>query len=83
MGQLRQFQGKSRIRKHVNSGISRELAARGLNHQPKNLPKRQERLVRIFKKGSPVASFITAVLPVKPQNDVVIRKATGADTSST
>lgn len=83
MGQLRHFQGKSRIGKHVNSGISRELAARGLNHQPKKLPRRQEHLVRVFKKGSPVASFISAVLAVKPQNDAVIRKAAGADTSST
>jgi hypothetical protein len=82
MGQLRHFQGKSRIGKHVNSGISRELAARGLNHQPKKLPSRQEHLVRVFKKGSPVASVITAVLAVNAQNDAVIRKAAVPEMSS-
>ena len=78
MGQLKQFHGKRRLGKHVNSGISRQLVARGLNHQPKKLPNRQEGLVRVFKKGSPAASVITAVLAVRPQNDVVIRRAAAA-----
>ncbi len=83
MGELRQCQGKNRIGKNINSGISRELATRGLNHQPKNLPNRQERLVRIFKNMGPIASLITAVRVVKPQHDAAIRKAAGVDISST
>jgi hypothetical protein len=82
MRRLRDIQGADRLGRYVKSMISRELAGRGLNHQPKNLPNRQERLVRIFKKESPVASVITAVLAVKSQNDAVIRRAADAATRS-
>ena len=83
MRQLRQVQGAGRIGPLVNSEIRRKLAALGLSHQPKKLPERQERLVRVFKKGSPVAAVITAVQKVKFQNDAVIRKAAVPDMSST
>ncbi|SRR5260370_22633011 len=83
MRELRQVHGAKRTGIHVNSAISRELAAHGLSHQPKKLPKRQERFVRVYEQVSPSASVINAVLAVKPQNDTVIRKAAGADTSST
>ncbi len=83
MQELRQVHGAKRIGIHVNSAISRELAAHGLSHQPKKLPKRQESFVRVFEQASPIASVISAVLTVKPQNDAAIRKAAGPSTSST
>ena len=80
---LREVHGAKRIGTHVNSEISRQLASRGLSHQPKNLPNRQGRSVRVFKQNSPVASVIGAVRTVKRQNDAVIRKAALANTRST
>jgi hypothetical protein len=82
MQELRQVHGAKRTGIHVNSAISRELAAHGLSHQPKRLPNRQERFVRVFEQVGPIASVISAVLTVKPQNDAVIREAAGADTGS-
>ncbi len=83
MQELRQVHGAKRIGIHVNSEISRELAPHGLSHQPKKLPKRQERFVRVFEQSSPIAAVISAVLTVKPQNDAAIRKAAGVDINST
>ena len=70
MEDLRRFVGAKRIGRHVNSRITRELAARGLYHQPKNLPRRKDNAVRIIKRGTAAATLVDAVLRVNRQNDL-------------
>ena len=61
MEQLRDANGAAKLGVHVRDAIS-STAGLGLGHIPQVLPTNQHELVRLYKKGTPVGDWISAVL---------------------
>ncbi len=70
---LRNMRNAGKLGRHVVAEISAELAKRGLDHMPQELPLNQHELVRIFKKGGNVGKIIEAAHEVNPDADEVLR----------
>jgi hypothetical protein len=79
---LREAYGAGRLGVHVRRNISDELSGLGLGHFPGELPDDQERLVRLYKLGSPAAHLIGAVLNPSEDGDEAIRQAVAGDAAS-
>jgi hypothetical protein len=75
MYDLREAYGAGRLGVHVRANISAELEGLGLGHLPPTLPDAHYEHVRIYRKGSPAARLIAAVLEPGTENDEAIRQA--------
>lgn len=71
---LRGIHGAGRLGKHVRDSISGELAATGLGHLPEELPAYQEKDVRVFRLGTPIADVVSAVLHPSSGGDQVLQQ---------
>lgn len=72
-----------RLGVNVRANISRRLRWLGIAHYPVELPDRHWELVRLYKMGHPIASFIDAVLTPSPDHDVELREAAGQESRAT
>jgi hypothetical protein len=79
MWALRDAYGTGKLGPHGCSGISKELAGRGLGHYPPTLPQHQDEMVRLYKLGSPVGDLIEALLEVSTEQDDTLRRAACGD----
>ncbi len=77
MGDLRDAYGSGKLGVHVRAGISKGLKGVGLGHFPEELPEYQDRAVRLFRMGTPIADLIDAVLTPGAQHDEELRSAAG------
>jgi hypothetical protein len=82
MYSLREAYGAGRLGVHVRRNISDELSGHGLGHFPRELPDDQEKLVRLYKLGSPAAHLIAAVLSPSEEGDEAIREAVAGNAAS-
>jgi len=84
MWKVRDAYGKERLKVHVRKGIHDELDGLGLTHMPYEIPADQNDLLRVIKKGTPVAKLIAAARRVgKPEDDQLIREAVAGDAKTT
>jgi hypothetical protein len=84
MGQLRDAYGSGRLGIHVRQGIADELAKVGLGYGPPgDLPDNQWKLVRLYRKGSPVGKLIEAAHDCSSDSDRVLREAAGGNAAQT
>lgn len=74
MAALRDAHGAGKLGINVVSSISEALDHRGLGHFPKNLPVNQWDKVRVYKKGTNVATLLSAALSVGEDDDAKIRE---------
>jgi hypothetical protein len=74
MGVLREINGSGRLGPYVIDAISRELAGKGLGHEPSPLPQLQYEPVRLFQLGSPIAEIHSLVKDVNKDNDEKLRE---------
>jgi hypothetical protein len=79
MWEVRDAYDAERLGVHVRAGIEKALAKLGLGHYPKEIPDRQDQVLRVFKLGTPVADLIGAVLTPGEDEDERIREAVGGD----
>jgi hypothetical protein len=80
---LREAVQAGRLGQRVLGTISRALAGRGLGHVPQDLPNYQDREVRVYKLGSPVAEVIEAALQPGDDQDELLREAATREASLT
>ena len=73
MWQLRDVHGVGRLGKHVATGISEELADRGLAHFPSTLPINQYERARVYRVKSAVGRAITASSTLTEEADNTLR----------
>lgn len=59
--------------------IQDSLANHGLGHLPAELPANQEREVRLYQLGTPIADTINAVLSPSGEGDQVLRQNAGSE----
>ncbi len=74
---LRDISGFKKLGIHVRPLISKQLLGAGLGHVPQNLPEYQDRPVRVYKLGTPVAEIINAAVTPGLSEDETLRRATG------
>lgn len=77
MYDLREAHGAAKLGVHVRREISGGLAAVGLGHFPHELPSYQEEKVRVFRRGTPIADLVDAVLSPSDFGDERLREAGG------
>lgn len=73
--QVRDAFGYGRLGVHVRSEISRKLAGFGIAHYPVSVPDYQDRPLRLYRMGTPMAELIDAVLNPNPTHDEEIKQA--------
>ena len=84
MWMVRNAYGAERLKVHVRSGIHEALAGLGLTHMPTPIPDDQNEMLRVIKKGTPVAKLIAAARRVgDPDDDQLIRDAVSGDAQAT
>jgi hypothetical protein len=83
MEELRDAWGYARLGIHVRRQISNDLRGMGIGHYPAELPDYQDRQVRLYKLGTPVAHIIEAVLNPSQENDDQLRQMTAGDARET
>jgi hypothetical protein len=79
MFDLREAHGAGKLGIHVRREISEQLAGRGLGHFPDELPQYQEDEVRVYRRGTPVADIVEAVLKPSDFGDQLLREASGGE----
>ena len=79
MFDLREAHGAGKLGVHVRREISEKLAGTGLGHFPAELPAYQEQDVRIYRRGTPVADLVDAVLSPSDFGDQQLREASGGE----
>lgn len=78
MGQLRDRFEYGRLGVNVCGEISSTLASWGIGVFPATLPSRQDMSVRLYRKGTPIAELVGAVLAPTNEGDDLLRRV-GAD----
>jgi len=81
MYELREAHGAAKLGVHVRNAISEQLAAVGLGHFPYDLPSYQEQEVRLYRRGTPIADLVEAVLSPSEFGDDRLREA-GTNTAT-
>jgi len=71
---LRDAHGAGRLGVHVRTNITKGLDGLGLSHFPPALSGEQTNLVRVYRRGTPAADLIGAVLNASSSGDVEIRE---------
>lgn len=78
---LRELHEAGRLGVNVVRGISNKLAQHGLAHIPPELPTSQHEMIRIYKRGTPLARIVEAVLQPSEQGDERLREAANEETA--
>lgn len=69
MQMLRDAYGARKLGANVRQNISDTLEGMGIRHFPEDLPEYQDRLVRLYRAGTPAAKVVAAVLTPSADND--------------
>ncbi|HQU44135.1 MAG TPA: hypothetical protein PK867_15050 [Pirellulales bacterium] len=77
MERLRSTHGSGRLGPNVKMEIHDRLVGMGLGHVPEELPNYQEKPVRLYQQGTPVAKVIQSVLQPGPEGDARIKDLSG------
>lgn len=80
MNELKEVAGRDRLGRKVRDEISRMLSGMGLAHIPKELPKSQNELVRLYKRGTPAGDLIEMVVYPNEINDFKLRTQLASNT---
>src|ERR1700691_5265653 len=84
MWKVRNAYGAERLKVHIRSGIHEALDGLGLAHMPRTIPDDQNEMLRVIKKGTPVAKLIAAARRVGDHDDdQLIRDTVSADAKAT
>jgi hypothetical protein len=84
MWKVRNAYGAERLKVHVRSGIHEALDGLGLEHMPSAIPDNQDDMLRVIKKGTPVARLVAAARRVgDPADDQLIRDSVSGDAKAT
>ena len=75
MEDLRNAHGVQKLGVTVRENIAKKLDGRGLGFVGEELPGYQNQSVRIYRRGTPIADFINAVMNPGEEHDSVIRNA--------
>lgn len=81
MERLRNAHGAGKLGVNVLDEISKALAGMGLGHVPVELPRYQEKPVRLYKLGTPVADVIQAALSPGQETDEKLKFHAGKESS--
>lgn len=84
MWKVRNAYGAERLKVHIRSGIHEALDGLGLAHMPRTIPDDQNEMLRVIKKGTPVAKLIAAARRVGDHDDdQLIRDTVSGDAKAT
>jgi hypothetical protein len=75
VGEVRDAFGYGRLGVHVRSQITQKLNGLGIAHYPSEVPDWQERPLRLYRMGTPIAELIDAVLDPSSGHDDELRQA--------
>ena len=75
VGDVRDAFQYGRLGVHVRSEISKRLNGLGIAHYPVEVPDWQERQIRLFRMGTPIADLIDAVLEPTTNHDDELKTA--------
>lgn len=75
VGEVRDAFKYGRLGVHVRSDISKRLNGLGIAHYPPEVPDWQERPIRLYRMGTPIADLIDAVLEPTPNHDEELKAA--------
>jgi len=78
MALLRNVHGAGKLGAIVVTAIHEQLESHGLGHAPGDLPTFQWERVIIYRKGTPVARVIEAIIAVNDRSDTILRESIGA-----
>ena len=69
MQELRNIAQSDRLGPHVIKDIASSLTRVALGHIPQVLPKQQNELVRLYKRGTPIGAIIDSILTPSEEKD--------------
>ena len=75
VGDVRDAFHYGRLGVHVRSEIKKKLNGLGIAHYPSEVPDWQERQLRLYQMGSPIADLIDAVTDPTPGHDDELKAA--------
>jgi hypothetical protein len=75
VGDVRDAFNFGRLGVHVRSEISKKLNGLGIAHFPADVPDWQERPLRLYRMGTPIADLIDAVIEPSPIHDDELKSA--------